>query len=493
MYIQSFHIDGFGIFADVQVDNLPPGLTVFLGENEAGKSTCLEFLRTMLVGYPNARSREARRIPPPLRGGQPGGSLHLISEDQGEIRLTRRPGQDGGVLTLSNAEGDPLESTLLQQLLFGINRDVYRNVFGFSLNELQTFESLSGDGVRNALYGASFGAGLRSPVEALRDLDGRKDALFRASASKPRLNEELTALEKLRGEIQAVSEESAGYDQLATSLNEKNRPLPPCGNAAKWVDDERRRVERRLNVWQQWDEWRKCGLRLEAYPAVSAGFPKTARPASPARRKPARPASARRPPSRRSSPACGNSVKPCRKTRTCWEALPRLRALAERKSGYRQAQLAQPRLRGERERADADLARELERLGPGWDCDRIRQTDRGIFADKDLERQARELNAADSSHQAAVDTLDRLNRDVELCRRDIASATAALDLLPDPAAALGESDRDRLRQTLVLLEEGRQRLPARERAVQQADTPLNARRNGSNWKPTTRAARWMPC
>lgn len=189
MYIQSFHIDGFGIFADVQVDNLPPGLTVFLGENEAGKSTCLEFLRTMLVGYPNARSREARRIPPPLRGGQPGGSLHLISEDQGEIRLTRRPGQDGGVLTLSNAEGDPLESTLLQQLLFGINRDVYRNVFGFSLNELQTFESLSGDGVRNALYGASFGAGLRSPVEALRDLDGRKDALFRASASKPRLNE----------------------------------------------------------------------------------------------------------------------------------------------------------------------------------------------------------------------------------------------------------------------------------------------------------------
>ena len=433
MYIQSFHIDGFGIFADVQVDNLPPGLTVFLGENEAGKSTCLEFLRTMLVGYPNARSREARRIPPPLRGGQPGGSLHLISEDQGEIRLTRRPGQDGGVLTLSNAEGDPLESTLLQQLLFGINRDVYRNVFGFSLNELQTFESLSGDGVRNALYGASFGAGLRSPVEALRDLDGRKDALFRASASKPRLNEELTALEKLRGEIQAVSEESAGYDQLATSLNEKKQTLATLRERREVVDDERRRVERRLNVWQQWDEWRKCGLRLEAYPAVSAGVPEDG-PARLARAQEARETCERQ------TAAQQEKLSRLREQREALqedphllEALPRLRALAERKSGYRQAQLAQPRLRGERERADADLARELERLGPGWDCDRIRQTDRGIFADKDLERQARELNAADSSHQAAVDTLDRLNRDVELCRRDIASATAALDLLPDPA------------------------------------------------------------
>ena len=50
MYIRSFHIDGFGIYANVTVENLVPGLTIFLGENEAGKSTCMEFLRTMLTG-----------------------------------------------------------------------------------------------------------------------------------------------------------------------------------------------------------------------------------------------------------------------------------------------------------------------------------------------------------------------------------------------------------------------------------------------------------
>lgn len=468
MYIQSFHIDGFGIFADVQVDNLPPGLTVFLGENEAGKSTCLEFLRTMLVGYPNARSKDARRIPPSLRGGRPGGSLHLVSEEQGEIRLTRRPGQDGGVLTLSNAGGDTLESTVLQQLLFGINRDVYRNVFGFSLNELQNFESLSGDGVRNALYGASFGAGLRSPAEVLKELDSRKDALFRPGASKPRLNEELGALEKLRGDISVVREESAGYDQLAGSLNDKREQLAALRRRRETVDDERRRLERRLNVWQQWDEWRKCGLRLESYPVLSAAFPEDG-PARLARAQEARETCERQVAARREKTDRLRERRAALEEQPALlEALPRLKALAERKSGYRQAQLALPRLRAERERADADLNRELERLGPDWDCDRIRQTDRGIFADKDLERQARELNAADSAHQAAVDTLARLNRDVEMCGRDIDSATAALALLPDPVAALNETDRDRLRQTLVLLEEGRQRLPARERAVQQA-------------------------
>ena len=43
MYISSFHIDGFGIFSNAGVSDLPPGMVIFLGANEAGKSTCLEF------------------------------------------------------------------------------------------------------------------------------------------------------------------------------------------------------------------------------------------------------------------------------------------------------------------------------------------------------------------------------------------------------------------------------------------------------------------
>ena len=81
------------------------------------------------------------------------------------------------------------------------------------------------------------------------------------------------ALEKLRGEIQAVSEESAGYDQLATSLNEKKQTLATLRERREVVDDERRRVERRLNVWQQWDEWRKACAQLERAEKICPAFP----------------------------------------------------------------------------------------------------------------------------------------------------------------------------------------------------------------------------
>ena len=64
MRIRSFHIDAFGTLRDVTAEGLPEAGAVFLGHNEAGKSTLLDFFRSTLVGYPRTRdARVARRQP----------------------------------------------------------------------------------------------------------------------------------------------------------------------------------------------------------------------------------------------------------------------------------------------------------------------------------------------------------------------------------------------------------------------------------------------
>lgn len=262
MYIESFRIDGFGIFSGVQVENLPPGLSIFLGRNEAGKSTCLEFLRSMLTGYPDPRSREAKRSYAPLRGGQAGGSLVLRADEREPLHLTRRPGSGGGMLTLSEADGGMLPPELLRQLLFGVSREVYRNVFGFSLSELESFESLSAEGVRNALYGASFGPGLRAPGDVLKILERQAEDIFKSGGSKPALNAAIRQLEELRGKIEDVAAECAGFDGLALELSRKKTALADLRRHKSELEEERRLLERRLGVWRQWDEWRMAGVRL---------------------------------------------------------------------------------------------------------------------------------------------------------------------------------------------------------------------------------------
>ena len=186
MRLLSFHADGFGILAQTGAEGLGPGINIFLGDNEAGKSTCLAFLRAMLTGYPSGRKE--RQAGQPLRGGQAGGSLTLESGLHGLLHLHRRPGPGSGRLQLTGPDGAPVPESLLEQLFRGIDRQVYSNVFGFSLGELQRFESLDDEAVRHALYGASFGTGLRSPADVLRALQQQADAIYRPQGRKLPLN-----------------------------------------------------------------------------------------------------------------------------------------------------------------------------------------------------------------------------------------------------------------------------------------------------------------
>ncbi|MCB6542258.1 conserved hypothetical protein [uncultured Desulfovibrio sp.] len=473
MYIQSFHMDGFGIFSDVSVENLSPGLSIFLGENEAGKSTCLEFLRTMLIGYPDPRNKEYKRIPGPLRGGQPGGSMELRSDDRGILRLTRRPGSNGGVLTLTDPEGKPLEPDMLRQMLSGVSRDVYRNVFGFSLTELEDLNSLTDEGVRNALYGASFGPGLRSPGEALKLLDKQADEIFKSGGSKPALNAALRQLAELRQRKVELEQECAGYDSMAMDLAAKRDDLANLRHRKLQLEEERRILERRLGVWLQWNEWRMAGARLERLDPISATFPENGMERL-ARAQEAREGCERQ------WAAQMEKLTRLRQRRDeleinypLLEALPALRRMAERKSGFRQALSALPAQEEALLRAQEDLTRELSRLGPDWSCDRIRATDRSLFAREDIERQGREMRAAASAHQAAVDSLTQSNREVENAEREVASNTAALDLLPAPPAALDDDARDNLRQALARQEEARRQRPLRQRAVNEAKTTFS--------------------
>ena len=76
MKIDSLHIDGFGVWNDRTWGPLEPGLNVFYGPNEAGKSTLMAFIRSILFGLD--RRGQARRYEP-LNGGTHGGWIDVES------------------------------------------------------------------------------------------------------------------------------------------------------------------------------------------------------------------------------------------------------------------------------------------------------------------------------------------------------------------------------------------------------------------------------
>jgi uncharacterized protein YhaN len=140
--ITEIEIDGFGAWSDVRLDHVSEGLTVFYGPNEAGKTTLMEFIRSVLYGY--SAERRSRYLPP-VAGGRGGGALGVIGAG-GRFALRRTPGSltgdDLGRVEVLAANGSRQGQHVLGTLLSGIDEPIFRNVFAVGLRELQELGTL---------------------------------------------------------------------------------------------------------------------------------------------------------------------------------------------------------------------------------------------------------------------------------------------------------------------------------------------------------------
>ena len=51
MKITDLQVDGFGVWKGLVVEGLSDEITVFCGYNEAGKTTLMQFIRSMMFGF----------------------------------------------------------------------------------------------------------------------------------------------------------------------------------------------------------------------------------------------------------------------------------------------------------------------------------------------------------------------------------------------------------------------------------------------------------
>jgi len=471
MNIKSFHIDGFGLFSNVNVEDISPTLTIFLGNNEAGKSTCLNFFRTMLTGYPAAQSKELQFKP--LYQGEAGGTLTLDTKQYGLIKLTRRPSSKGGALSLYDADGKPMEPNLLEHLMGGITRDVYNNIFGFSLAELQTFDSLNSDNVKHALYGASFGMGLRSPGQIFKEMDEKMGKIFKPKGNTPKLNQYQPELENIRQKIQELIEENEQFDEIASALTQSKSDFEQAKTARNAKQAEYLQLERKTNVWNQWKEWRSYKLRLERLEPISADFPQDG--------------------SSRWQMASNNLenmgrqliIENEKKKRIAQEisdidiessllsAIPEINSLAESKSSFRNSLLNLPTQEDALTRAQEELTRLLTALGPDWTCQRIIETDRSLFAKDRIERQAEEMSTSKLSYNIALDAVNKSERILDKAKDELKVHEDTLEKLPKASLTLSNSERELLRQSIERITEIMQDQPELEQNAKLAKSNLD--------------------
>jgi uncharacterized protein YhaN len=231
MFIRELQVDGYGALQGMKL-GLEAPVTVLYGANEAGKSTLLRFVRSMLYGFPTRKDPVERGEP--VYGGRHGGRL-LLSDTSDREWLLERYAQRGSGLVLRGDDG--LERSMGQAewerfMLGGISERLFRQLFSVSLNELHELRSLQGEEIGNYLYHAGL-AGGSALTAARRRINTEMDKLYRPRGTTQEMNQLLaaiketeTAIRQSRDSVQTYNDTGEALLQVEHRLNDLENNLP---------------------------------------------------------------------------------------------------------------------------------------------------------------------------------------------------------------------------------------------------------------------------
>lgn len=465
MKLKGWFIEGFGVFRDSEVNNLPAGLTVFAGPNEAGKSTLLAFLRGVLFGFPDGRSREPRHVP--LRGGKHGGRIVLEGRD-GDCIVERYVGSRQPV-RVTLPDGRPAADADLHVLLGGADDRLFRSVFAFSLTELQSFESLSADGVRDRIFSAGIAGAGRSSREASQQLRSRAATLLKVRGQAT-INDLVRELEAMGERIDAARRASTDYAARLAHEAWCAGEIERLTSEMEALNRDRAHHQLLLDVWPACDELQSVTADLERL-APTPGYPAQAE---------ARLAAALQ--------ALENGSGALQELHTS-----RLGAQAKRaglrlddallwvaadveqlheKLALQQNLLSQlPGIRQRATQAADALAEKLASLGPDWDAARVEAFDTSIPQQEEVREWQAVIERCTTDAQRARTELDvaRRHQDELQQSRDRLAATLAADLPEAEALERQAASLRRLRATLADLAAAEASVALSDRQVKDRD------------------------
>ena len=196
MKINALEIDGYGVWTGLEIERLSDGLSVLYGANEAGKTTLLQFIRSMLYGFSPARGNGISRLSTaeyraeqsmsPARPADSKSPAHLQADGSGEE------------IVLTAPDGTRQGEHVVKLLLSNIDEAIFNNVFAVELREMQELATLDNTQAAELLYNLTAGLDRVSLVEVMRELEASRNRILDAGGNPSQITQLWAQREKLR-------------------------------------------------------------------------------------------------------------------------------------------------------------------------------------------------------------------------------------------------------------------------------------------------------
>jgi len=255
--IHAIHIYGYGKFANQTFRLSPSNLHLVYGLNEAGKTTLMSFIESVLFGFPKTKRYE------PKTGVIYGGMLEVGHPDLGQIRIERTAGKPERV-TVYLEDGSTKPEGFLNELLSGVDRQLYKAIYSFDVFGLQEIHKFNRDKIgRFLLFSSLFGSEAISKMDA--GLVKKQEELFKPNGRKPELNQELDRLKKLSEDLKKAKAREGDYHRLLNEKKGAEASIKDSGQLLKDLEHLVSQIEQAIEILPAAAEKRQLEEQLASF------------------------------------------------------------------------------------------------------------------------------------------------------------------------------------------------------------------------------------
>ncbi|MBT2759422.1 AAA family ATPase [Mesobacillus foraminis] len=259
MYITEIHIYGYGKLENIQITALRD-FQVFYGENEAGKSTIMSFIHSVLFGFPAKQQAEPRYEP--KKHSKYGGLIKARHLEKGTVIIERVKGKAAGDVTVSLEDGTIGGEELLHELMGGMDKGTFQSIFSFNLKGLQNIHQLKGEEIGRYLFSAG-ALGTDKLLKAETRIQKELDHRFKPGGKKPVLNDQLKELRMTYEALKKAEQESGAYESLALQKEETEQKLKHLDQKKQESENSISRLNELLRVQPLMAEERQLNSHLD--------------------------------------------------------------------------------------------------------------------------------------------------------------------------------------------------------------------------------------
>ncbi|EEP0530554.1 AAA family ATPase [Listeria monocytogenes] len=267
MRITSIDIIGYGKWSDAHFNNIT-NFQVFYGENEAGKSTIMAFIHSILFGFPTKQQSIPRMEP--KNGGPYGGRLTLEDTPLGKVIIERLKGKATGDVRIYYGDGQTAGEEKLPEIIGEIDRNTYEAIFSFDIHGLQNIHQWKKKEFERYLL-ATGTTGSDALLKAAEALQKKLDSLYKPSGRNPLINQQLKKVKEAQQAFQNAKKQNAQYEQLIREKEEAIVRQTELQKEKTTMRVELDALATLADLWPLYQEWK--ALSNKASETTEASFP----------------------------------------------------------------------------------------------------------------------------------------------------------------------------------------------------------------------------